>query len=155
MSVESFGSFDEMMQRIEFNNRIGREWVATAPTQQKALLDGKQHYAIQVHEELDLVVFADIMDLDEYHQENIKRYSREALPGQLDAENEKLREQTKNGYVYTRSYSTIVPEGEYGSLHASNLIPIDYNSFEAAKSVNWNVPISLVAAAMREQAEGE
>lgn len=41
-------------------------------------------------------------------------------------------------YLYTKSYSKVVPEGEYGNVHVSAMdVPLTKEEFELAKELEW------------------
>lgn len=44
------------------------------------------------------------------------------------------------GYRFGRAFSVICPEGELGSTHIANMIPISEDDFHIAGTLNWKIP---------------
>lgn len=49
-----------------------------------------------------------------------------------------MRAQHDRGYMFSRSYSVLVPEGELGDTHRANLWPCSQALFLMAQKAGWN-----------------
>lgn len=110
---------------------------------QAALLNGKKHYFAIPAEIPDrksetgwslLVIYGYTKD---WLSESYDEYDEETR-AEMEEERRLYLETLKRGYVMSRSYSMVLPYGEYGSHHASRLLPISEENFEQAKASNWD-----------------
>lgn len=58
-------------------------------------------------------------------------YSEDEIASSLDAR--------KRGYMFGKAWSSGYPEGELGSTHVSQVIPISEEMFNCAREAGWNL----------------
>lgn len=134
MTVESFGSFDEAMRVI--NERVAAAKQRITERQWK-LADGKEHWFVklwQMGPEV-IVIVGHIPDLDEHRRDLIEQYGDDE---ETAYEVRAMREKFVDGFVFTRSYSYIEPDGEYGDQHISTLAEISKEVFERVVAAGFN-----------------
>lgn len=57
---------------------------------------------------------------------------------EADEEVAHIVQQLENGYLFGRCYSVVVPEGELGSTHRSQVTQITQQEFESAREKGWH-----------------
>jgi hypothetical protein len=57
----------------------------------------------------------------------------------LDYEYARFAEQHARGYIYGTAYSVIVPDGELGSTHVSQVVWCDPDVFDVLKQYGWSL----------------
>lgn len=57
---------------------------------------------------------------------------------EADEEVAHIVHQLENGYLFGRCYSVVVPEGELGSTHRSQVTRITQQEFESAREKGWH-----------------
>ena len=132
MTFQSFDSFEEMAKHIREAEDAANERVK--PYQQD-IVWGSHWVAGYV--DLELVVFGEVMTL-----EVMEKAEREA--GADDEEWAFTKETTLDsyarGYRFGYCYSVVEPEGELGSTHISQMVPISKTQFEQARESGWTWP---------------
>jgi hypothetical protein len=93
-------------------------------------------YWVAVYQELDLVVFGYAPTLEE-----LERSERDAGAG--DGEwgytRATMLDSYARGYRFGKCYSVVVPSGEWGSTHISQMLPITKAQFEFARDNGWSI----------------
>lgn len=128
-----FGSMEELLAYQEKMAEAADK--AIFPTQ-RAMKPGS--YWIRPVDHLGIFVWGYWPTIDE-----IVADEREA--GATVAEAEYVRqheaEKAERGYMFGTAYSTITPEGELGTTHASIVWPITKEEFEKAQAAVWEIGV--------------
>lgn len=72
--------------------------------------------------------------------ETKKTYAK--YPDEEDHSDDEIRsslEARKRGYMFGKAWSAPYPEGELGSTHVSQVIPISEDMFNRARDAGWNL----------------
>jgi len=140
MTVEGFGSFEEMMRVI--GERMDAAILRIKPEQWK-LADGKEHWFLKLWSpgpQYEAILIAGhIPDLDEHRRDLIERYGDDEETGY---EMRQMRDNLSRGLAFTRSYSVVEPDGEYGDHHISTLLEITREQFEALQAQGFS-PVAI------------
>lgn len=99
-------------------------YMATAPASQTGIVWGS-FFARKIPE-LQTVVFGAIPTFEEFIR----------LEGQARAE-EWAEGPYARGRRFARCYSTLEPDGEWGSTHIADMVPITAEQFETARRLGW------------------
>lgn len=134
MTVEVYDSFEEMQAAIEkataeANKRV-TDW------QREMSQEEGTTYSLRIEDlsgELVLIV-GEFPDYDTLKANEMRLGASE---DEADYGDRRLRESREMGYMFGKHYSVVVPEGEWGSAHVSQLVPISKETFEFFKSREW------------------
>jgi hypothetical protein len=127
MTVQSFNSDEEMWNAIRKGILTAKE---RATPEQNAITYGD--YWMRVWE--DFLIFGTISHPDDLDAaERLLGASEE----EIKAERKMLAESYENGFRFGKAYSVIVPEGELGDTHVSEMTKITKEEFEEAKALGW------------------
>jgi hypothetical protein len=112
MDIKVFDSNEDMFSYIREQNKIAREWADTHDAVE--IIDQFTYFLISME---DLLIVGKkepaTLPIDQYDSEEEYRYEKESA-----------EEDKKNGYVWARWYSEIVPDGELGTNHLSHCVPV-------------------------------
>lgn len=146
MSTEesAFMSFDSFGEMMEFMRQNEEAAIAKTLPAQQVLADGGEHWYYR-HARGGLApqgvdIFGHIPSLEDtlatersYYAEEMDEDERAEYYGVRHGMNDKL----SRGYVFGRHFSIVEPEGELGTVHVSQCIPISKEAFEEARAARW------------------
>lgn len=120
-------AFKDMRQAEEAANRN------LLPAQKKI---GWGDYWMNPQPNLDLLIFGYVFTL-------LENEAGERAAGSSDEEwqytKAGLLDSYERGYRFGRAYSTVEPNGELGSTHISQMVPISKEQFAEAKALDWDL----------------
>lgn len=131
MTFQSFDSTEEMFASIRRGILTAKD---RATPEQNAITYGD--YWMRIWE--DFLIFGYI---DQPEDLDAAERLLGASEDELAWEHETSSQAYNNGFRFGKAYSVIVPEGELGDTHVSEMTKITKEEFEEAKSLNWGEDI--------------
>lgn len=133
--VISFDSFDDALRKMQEAEE--RANASTIPAQ-RAITYGD--YWCYPNSMYDVVIFGRVWTEGEaYEGEDLDTIRT-------------LKNSHERGYRFGIAYSVIEPDGEIGSTHIANMIPISKELFDEAKRLEWKCTAELLSK-LRDAAE--
>lgn len=135
-NITTADTFEELLEHQAQQEDRAYEWIST---EQWDIADGSKHYFMRPTPFQDQMLMIYGWTWDWYGDKE----QWEQLPHDSEDYQERKYEHKhytaslKRGYVFTRSFSLVEPEGELGTHHLSGLIPITEKHFEEARSSGW------------------
>jgi hypothetical protein len=134
--IRTFESVDEMFSWMRDNEEAAN--LVLAPEQQ-AVTYGS-HWCRFFDIANRVVIFGKVLTQEEQREtETALADDSEADEAETEEILDTLAQSHERGYMYGRCYSTIEPDGEWGSTHRANLWPIPQHVYEAARDVRWDI----------------
>lgn len=129
MEIRTYENFEDA-----FEDMRKAEEAANSSLRPSQRTIGYGDYWMALYPQYDLLVFGYVFTLDEN-----EKGERDAGASEEEWEYTKtnMLDSYERGYRFGRAYSTVEPNGELGSTHISQMIPISREQFEEAKSLKW------------------
>jgi hypothetical protein len=131
MSVTSFDSFEDLSKHLCESNKQAKSLYEQMG---KPTFKPEQKYKMIVG---DIVIYGEFVDAL-YGSWPDGRPSDPIDAQEYDYIEESNATNAERGFFYVRAYSSVVPEGEYGTVHVSNIITITEKEFDNhMKNMEW------------------
>lgn len=135
MNVIGFNNIDEALEHMAAAD--AEAYRRLLPTHHAMLRDTERTlYWMRVYRDLDgmIEIWGESPSL-----ESLASTERELGASEEESRSFMEREvlNRQRGYLRCVAYSVIVPEGEYGSVHASEVMPVPHEAFIRARALGW------------------
>lgn len=139
MKITGFNSSEGLMDFYEQMRKDEEIANASLHPTQAAMRDNttERQWAYRWEESMQLHIFGEVWSIEESEQAERDCGS---TGSELDFTMDGIRNSRTRGYVFGKWYSVYCEEGELGSAHVSNLMPIPQEIFEAARNTGWGPP---------------
>ena len=140
---QAFDSFEDMMEAMQQAEEAA---LGKMTSEQRDLVDQSEHETVYWHrfiEAHNLHIFGEVYSDAEFVELERKHGADKHELYESLASRKNRRDR---GYVFSKAYSTIVPDGEFGDTHASEVMQSSAAQFMMARERDWSLPDSLVMA---------
>lgn len=132
VEVYGFSNFEDMLAKMQQLTNEANKGLAT----QQAMVTYGSHWVRFYDIKERVVIFSKVMTEAEYA---VDEADAGADPDEIAFGLQHIKDRQANGSVYGMAYSVLVPTGEPGNTHRSELWPIEERLFNAARSVGWDI----------------
>lgn len=143
MEVQSFDSWEDMQEAMQ---EAHDQWTVLTTEGQKVLQDGQAHWWFQWENDYKIAIWGERWSLEHYAEYLRGRAAEQTDPESAqkwldDIENDKVA--LARGYIFGMAYSEIEPTGELGSTHVSQMVEVPRETWELARSYDWDIKAML------------
>ena len=143
MEVIAFDSWEDAQKAMQ---EAHDQWTRLTTDGQRVLLDGQAHWWFQWEPDYNIAIWGERWSLEHYGEYLRGRAAEQTDPQRAqewldDIENDRV--QLSRGYVFGKAYSVVEPTGELGSTHVSQMVEVPRETWELARSYNWQITAML------------
>lgn len=136
MEFQAFDTVDEMFNAMREGEEAANARLLPGHIELRDDTEHTRYWCRVVPEYDNLTIFGIAWTADEADE---SERNAGASPEEALASRERLANSRQRGYLYGPCYSAIEPDGELGSTHVFNVVPICKASFESAKALGWKL----------------
>jgi len=129
----TFMEFENIDDMFEFMEKRTNEANANLAPAQQGVTYGDCWARFDTPHNFGFIEFGHVETEAEFRASMVKYPKAET-----DSEWESIQTEHERGYLFSKAYSLMGPDGELGDTHRASMWPIDRALFDAARAVDWD-----------------